>query len=695
MGNRGLLTMLKYTLLLSLSLATFCASQSLALQSNPLPTDNQGRPLFVDGQVVVRFAATVPDAEQESLAEATGYKIIRHAHWSHAIVLQVPNGQVLTIVEELKQNHNFKSVYPNYRVYPLSTYTPYPFPNDPNYQNGNDEWNVNQVHMDEAWNSSDPWIANTSLGRPSAKIAIVDSGILATHEEFTGKIDPNSYNFVDQNTDLTDSDGHGTAVAGIASVDTNNNLGGGGMCPNCSLLIMKGSDDPGGIMDAVAASEGINFAVYHGAKSINCSFAGTPSEFWSDSYTAWQNGCLVIGGMGNSGNNTQVSPAGDTYAVGVGAIDSSGNRCSFSNYGSWIGLTVPVCGSYDNGDYAPSYNSNSSYELLSGTSAAAPQVSALAAILLDQGLSPAAVTQCLYTTADTLGGGFNQNTGWGQMNAYRAFCAIRPASSLAASADTNSISLNWVAPQTTAFPTSDYIISRSTVSGGPYTLVGQTSNGSTLSFTDSSPNPNVPYYYIVQAVDAKGNSTVASNEVSANALGVSWTPTVTSTDTITQTPTITLTPTLSYTPTATPTATFSSTSTITYTFTLTPTSTPTQTLTPTATSTDTPCGYPGFTCTPTLNPSTLLYNPSAYPNPARDGHVTFTYELSAPAETVIFKLYTVAFRMVAQFNGTTLEGDNSVPFATSNLANGLYYYVLEAKGNGKAERKVGRLLVLR
>lgn len=102
-----------------------------------------------------------------------------------------------------------------------------PFPNDPNYQNGSDEWNVNQVHMDQAWNDPDPWIANASLGRPSAKIAIVDSGILATHEEFVGKIDPNSYNTVLHNNDLTDTDGHGTAVAGIASVNTNNNKGGG------------------------------------------------------------------------------------------------------------------------------------------------------------------------------------------------------------------------------------------------------------------------------------------------------------------------------------------------------------------------------------------------------------------------------------------------------------------------------------
>ncbi len=155
----------------------------------------------------------------------------------------------------------------------------------------------------------------------------------------------------------------------------------------------------------------------------------------------------------------------------------------------------------------------------------------MVAILLDQGLSPAAVTQDLYTTADTLGGGFNQYTGWGQMNCHRALAAIRPASSLTASPSTNQISLNWVAPQTTAFSTADYLISRSNVTGGPYTAVGYTANGSTLSFTDTTADPGITYYYITQAIDAQGNTTVASNEISSVALGSTWTLTPTPTAT--------------------------------------------------------------------------------------------------------------------------------------------------------------------
>jgi hypothetical protein len=159
------------------------------------------------------------------------------------------------------------------------------------------------------------------------------------------------------------------------------------------------------------------------------------------------------------------------------------------------------------------------------------------------------------------------------------------------------------------------------------------------------------------------------------------THTFTSTSTFTLTPTPTLTDTPTFTPTSTPTPTL----TPTFTVTSTPTLTPTQT----------PCGWPGFTCTPTLNPNKLVYNPIAYPNPVKQGQVTFTYKLSVPADTVSLKLFTTAFRKVADFNGTALEGPNSVPYDASSLANGLYYYLLEAKSGDRKERFIGKIIVAR
>ena len=119
--------------------------------AGPVPFDANGRELFLDGQVVVEFQSSISETQREAFVQGLGYEILRKAPLIHSLVLKVPNGKVLDIVETLKQNSFFKRVYPNYKVYPNS-YTPYPFPNDPNYQNGTDEWNVNQIHMDQAWN---------------------------------------------------------------------------------------------------------------------------------------------------------------------------------------------------------------------------------------------------------------------------------------------------------------------------------------------------------------------------------------------------------------------------------------------------------------------------------------------------------------------------------------------------------------
>jgi thermitase len=847
-----------------------------AVEVKPLPTqdfsaypkDDQGRP-YVDGQVLVHFDKKLPEAARESLVRGLGYEYEKPKYFD-GLVLKVPNGSVLSHVGRLKNNTSFKSVYPNY-VPQLLSYSPYPFPNDPNYQNGSDEWTINQVHMDQAWNSSDPWIANASLGRPSAVIAVVDTGAVTTQEDFAGKI-TSTWDFTTNSAAMTDTDGHGTAVAGIAGADVNNGAGGTGVCANCDLMILRTFTTVNSGSD-LWIEEAFNYAFQNGARTVNCSFKVDYPDFFSYYSTeAFQNSDLIIGGMGNDGSSIQVSPAGDPDAIGVGAVDATITRCSFSNYGSWIGLTVPVCPSV----FTTNNNCDTCYGYWTGTSMAAPQVSAMAAILLDLGLSPAATKQCLYTTATQAGAsGFNEFTGWGCMNCYQALAAIRPASNFAATGGMNQVSLNWIAPQTTAFSTADYIVSRSTVSGGPYNLVGQTPNGSTLSFNDTTTNPNIPYYYVVQAVDAQGNTTVVSNESSATATGATFTPTATTTTTVTNTPTpnygdmsgftyeglwhvvndLTSPCPNSYTPpwaaywgidsqcnfqsgntspstltcpasllqgsgdftfwiwmdmgpngavlmleqtgvgalwianaaypipsktwfpinvspgggsdlffvayavSATgntgrgiyiddmnrgnPIPTFTSTPSTTWPPSATPTptfdefvGTPSPSYTPT--STPTPCGFPGNTCTFTLTPSptpsstftlsptstftptltytltptltpTITFTPTptppataladgqeVFPNPVKyTNQETFYYVLNTSVPQVTIKIFTLAFRKVADFQGTTQQGANNVAYDVSYLANGLYYYTLETQYQGKTERKIGKLLITR
>ena len=72
---------------------------------------------------------------------------------------------------------------------------------------------------------------------------------------------------------------------------------------------------------------------------------------------------------------------------------------------------------------------------------------------------------------------------------------------------------------------------------------------------------------------------------------------------------------------------------------------------------------------------------------------TIEYVLSVAADRVTFKIFTTAFRKVADREGTTLAGVNRLSFDITPFANGLYYYVLEAKAQGRLERKVGKLII--
>ncbi|HEY5039559.1 MAG TPA: hypothetical protein VIJ93_10850 [bacterium] len=92
----------------------------------------------------------------------------------------------------------------------------------------------------------------------------------------------------------------------------------------------------------------------------------------------------------------------------------------------------------------------------------------------------------------------------------------------------------------------------------------------------------------------------------------------------------------------------------------------------------------------------LIHDYKGYPNPLKTGSImTFWYELPVPVDKVTFKLYTVAERKVAQFQGTTNAGDNNFPLDLTTFANELYYYVIEADAGGKQEHKIGKRHIFR
>jgi cellulose 1,4-beta-cellobiosidase len=78
----------------------------------------------------------------------------------------------------------------------------------------------------------------------------------------------------------------------------------------------------------------------------------------------------------------------------------------------------------------------------------------------------------------------------------------------------HSITLTWTASPS---PNVTYNVYRATVTGGPYTLLGN--SGTNLTFPDTTGIAGTKYFYVVTAVDTLGNESVNSNEASATFLG--------------------------------------------------------------------------------------------------------------------------------------------------------------------------------
>ncbi len=501
-----------------------------------------GQPTFAPGKVVLELPKGMDLERAGQEVESRGFIVTRASKWSRTLVVSVPAGEELRYVDYFKTEFHFRRVLPDYLgLADVTNYTPYSYPNDPAYAtyaesaSGLNDWYLHQVGIDRAWNDSDPWMATASKGRSTAVIAVIDTGINLAHEDLPLNLwkDPIGgnigENFVDTTgvTDVSDTDGHGTWVTGVASANTNNSRGGAGFCVNCTVLVLKASDTENA-GSYVPFADAITFAVQNGAVAINLSWSFPVSTFQPYTTDAWNSGSIVVASMGNTSinnvQNTPLSPAADTYAIGVGATDPDNTLSPYSIYGSWVGMCAPVgqiingdgvftdgvtCGSTPCGDPC-----TSCYVVADGTSFSSIQISAMVAILADLGLPNTDIVNRLFKTADHLGLPPYPNTlfGWGNLNAYRCLASCRPPSALHSISTPNGVSLYWFAPQTTAFATNYYIVLRSSTSGGPYTQMGQTLDGNTTYFFDSNASPGVHYYYVVKAVDNQQLITLPSNE---------------------------------------------------------------------------------------------------------------------------------------------------------------------------------------
>ncbi|MEY9092864.1 S8 family peptidase [Paenibacillus sp. RC84] len=275
-------------------------------------------------------------------------------------------------------------------------------PNDPYFSLY--QYGPQKISAPSAW--------DVAQSASSVVIAVLDTGVELTHPDLAAHLVP-GYDYVDNDSNPSDGNGHGTHVAGIAAAVTNNGIGIAGVAPLASIQPVRVLDNSGnGTVSNI--SNAIIYASFFGAKVINLSL-GSPYSSTTLQYAldyAWGKGSVIVASAGNDGSTTPNYPAAYSTVISVASTDSADNISSFSNRGSWVQVAAP-------GTTILSTFPGSSYAYLSGTSMSAPHVSGVAALLAGQGRTNAQIRDAILFNADPI---FGTGTYWvyGRVNADRA-----------------------------------------------------------------------------------------------------------------------------------------------------------------------------------------------------------------------------------------------------------------------------------
>ena len=405
-------------------------------------------------------------------AEKIGIEVIGANRFNADIIELRTNKFGMDAIEAvnlLKATNLFEIVSPNL-MHTISDCTV----DDPRY---NKQWNLKNdgtalqgngtigadINVEPAW--------ELTTGSPNIKIAILDSGVDTLHPELLGKLLPGFDAFgagtKGYPTPNYDSDGHGTACAGIAAASTNNAEGVAGVCQDCQVIPIRifeyqellGAIQPWSTTDVFV--EGLSWMWQEGNADISSNSWGVPDDLLA----LFPGGDLLVnaviddaveqgrGGLGipmifSSGNDgitdtIPIWPARYEKTIAVGATsmcDEHKTKTSCDGETWWSGnwgegldvsapgvrvATIDMLGA--NGFHNTQY-----YDSFNGTSAACPNAAGVMGLMLS--LTPSLpewlARKVLGLTSDRVGGynystwkpagGWSEELGYGRINAYNA-----------------------------------------------------------------------------------------------------------------------------------------------------------------------------------------------------------------------------------------------------------------------------------
>jgi len=303
-------------------------------------------------------------------------------------------------------------------------------PNDKGFNETKKEW------LFEATNTYKGW--DKTKGSNNIVVAVIDGAFDLSHPELKSKNIVKPWNAAKGTPELTRSTQkgylHGTHVATIATGIINNDLGTGGICPECSLMpIQIGQENMEGFSSNTVL-RAILYAIKNDADVINLSIGKTYNIDYSrmnnrekkDLKNSFRRKTIkeeikyervyklardknipIVYASGNDNMYSDIDPQKrSANIIVVGAIDNKINKSSFSNYGENVTLTAPGTQIYS---AAP----NNKYQYLDGTSMASPIVTGIIGLMksLNPNLPNDRIHEILIETGKSING-INNNTNW-------------------------------------------------------------------------------------------------------------------------------------------------------------------------------------------------------------------------------------------------------------------------------------------
>ncbi len=283
-------------------------------------------------------------------------------------------------------------------------------PNDPDYHR---QWHHQNVRSEQAW--------EVTTGSSNVIVAVLDTGLDYTLAEFAGRVLP-GHDYVNNDDDPIDDNGHGTAITGIIAANANNHLAVAGMDWHCRILPCKISDADGDSRYSWHA-EAIYDAIDRGAKVFNFSGGGDTDSMTLQAAIDYANsrGAIYVTITHNDGRGVITFPGRLPQCITVGGSLQNDRWAGFSNWGPAIDLIAPA-------DNVFTVNIGGVVGPAGGTSSAAPCVAGVVALLasIDPSLDHVRAEEILRASADDQLGDANDTPGWdqyhgaGRLNAGRA-----------------------------------------------------------------------------------------------------------------------------------------------------------------------------------------------------------------------------------------------------------------------------------